>query len=195
EYGLITEPVFVAIIFGAVVSSVILGPWLGYSIKKRREVSVLEYFTSRGIIADLKNTDKNTVIRELCGLAANQDEMPDADSLYESVIQRENEMGTAMEEGIAVPHARMKFLARPVVVFGRSAAGIEWDSPDGKPAHFIFLILTPYGDDQTQIQILQLIARTLSEEKIRRAIMEAGTDDAIWQTLRRALTPVNILRK
>ena len=42
EYHLISEPVFVAIVFGAVVSSVILGPWLNHSIKRRKEISILE---------------------------------------------------------------------------------------------------------------------------------------------------------
>jgi len=70
EYHLITEPVFVAIVFGAVISSVLLGPWLAYSIKKRKEVSVLEYFSRRDIIAELKASERDKVIEELCGLAS-----------------------------------------------------------------------------------------------------------------------------
>lgn len=63
------------------------------------------------------------------------------------MLQRENAMGTAIEEGIAVPHARLAVLKRPIIIFGRSLVGIEWNSPDGKPTQLIFLILTPEGDD------------------------------------------------
>ncbi|MBU4305451.1 MAG: hypothetical protein KJ893_07525 [Candidatus Omnitrophica bacterium] len=34
----------------------------------------------------------------------------------------------------------MPELKRPVILFGRSYGGIEWNSPDGKPACFIFLL-------------------------------------------------------
>jgi mannitol/fructose-specific phosphotransferase system IIA component (Ntr-type) len=67
-------------------------------------------------------------------------------------------MSTAIEEGIALPHARIPGLNEPIVVFGRSIAGFEWDSPDGKLTKIIFLILTPVEDDNIQLQILRIIS-------------------------------------
>ena len=46
--------VFVAIVFGAIVSSVILGPCMSISLKKRKEVSVEEFFLRHAILDDLK---------------------------------------------------------------------------------------------------------------------------------------------
>lgn len=180
EYNLITEPVFVAIVFGALVSSVVFGPWFNYSINKRKEVSMLEYFFSRGILRALKRHERDEAIRELCELAAGHEDTLEAAGIYEAVIKRENEMGTAMEEGVAVPHARMPGIKRPVIVFGRSYDGIEWNSPDGKPARFIFLILTSEDDYDSQVQILGFIAKTMGEPKMRDAIMQAGDEQAIW---------------
>lgn len=70
-------------------------------------------------------------------------------------------MSTAVEEGIALPHARLPTLLKPVILFGRSLQGIEWNSPDGKPAHLIFLILTPKTDDE--VQILRILSTVLSK--------------------------------
>ena len=195
EYGLITEPIFVAIVFGAVISSVILGPWFYYSIRRRKEVSVLEYFAARDIIDVLKHNERDTAIQELCELAGRQDDLPEAKSIYEAVIKRENEMGTAIEEGIAVPHARFSAIKRPVICFGRALNGIEWNAPDGRLTRLIFLILTPEDDDDSQVQILGFIAKTMSDDNLRKAVMEKQDAAGIWLLLQKAFATKNIVRR
>ncbi len=195
EYNLITEPIFVAIIFAAVISSVILGPWFNYSVKRRKEVSVLEYFSLRDIIAKLRDTQQSKAIEQLCELAANQDDMPEAESIYQAVMNRENEMGTAMEEGIAVPHARISEVKSPVVVFGRSVDGIEWNAPDGKPTHFIFLILTSEDDYDSQVQILGAIAKTMSATENRTVLTKAKDSHEIWSLFQREFSDTQIVKK
>jgi Kef-type K+ transport system membrane component KefB/mannitol/fructose-specific phosphotransferase system IIA component (Ntr-type) len=195
EYNLISEPVFVAIVVSGVLSAVVFGPWFSYSIKKRKEIGILEYFNNRSIIADIKATDKCIAIEELCNIAAESENMPEADELCFAVLKREDEMGTAIEEGVAVPHARFASLSKPVIVFGRSADGIEWDSPDGKPTHFIFLILTPQHDDNVQIQILALIARVMKHGKTGQEIMRGKSGQDIWNTLHKAFTACSIIKK
>ncbi|MFA5039636.1 MAG: cation:proton antiporter [Candidatus Omnitrophota bacterium] len=195
EYNLITAPVFVAIVFGAVISSVLLGPWFSYSINKRKEVSVLEYFSARGLIGSLKHHDKDGAIRELCDLAGLQEDMLEPETIYEAVLERENEMGTAIEEGIAVPHARLPGLLRPMVVFGRSPEGIDWNSPDGKPSQLIFLILSSRDDYDSQVQILSSIAKAMSEERTRQEIMKAEGEHQIWAHLQKIFSSKHVSKR
>ena len=194
EYNLISETIFVGIVCGAVISAMALGPWLSYAIKRRKEVSILEFFSYSAIISDLKTDDRDKAIEQLCWIAAEQEEMPGFGILCDAVLQRENTMGTAIEEGIAVPHARLAAIRRPVIVFGRSVSGIEWDSPDGKPAHFIFLILTPEQDD-VQVQILALIARAMSDKKTRDVIMGAKEPGEIWPIFQDIFSARHIVRR
>jgi mannitol/fructose-specific phosphotransferase system IIA component (Ntr-type) len=104
-------------------------------------------------------------------------------------------MGTAVEEGIAFPHARLKGLASPLVVFARSVQGIDWDSPDGKATGLIFLILTPLEDDEAQVQILGNIARTMFDKSNRNALIQGGDTGEIWTALHTVLTPLHLIRK
>jgi fructose-specific phosphotransferase system IIA component len=195
QHGLISEPVFVAVIFGAVISMVIVGPLLGYSINKRKKISVLEFFLRDAIISNLKESERDPAIWRLCEIAAEQEHLAHADSLYQAVLKRENAAGTAMEEGVAVPHARVAFVSRPLVVFARSSGGIEWNSPDGKPSQFIFLIITPSTDDEAQVQILGHIARAMVKAQTRQEIMAAADAHAIWRILHHVLAPEQIKRK
>ncbi len=195
ENNLITEPVFVAIVFGAVISSVILGPWFSYSIKKRKEVSVLEYFSQRGIISELKVADRDRAIKELCELAIVEEDMPEVEGVYAAVMERENTIGTGIEEAIAVPHARLLFVKKPMIIFGRSLNGIEWNSPDGKLTQMIFLILTPQDDYDTQVQILSFIAKAMSDKKARDAIMNGRDKYDIWLLLQNVFAAKHIIKK
>jgi mannitol/fructose-specific phosphotransferase system IIA component (Ntr-type) len=195
QHGLITETVFVAIVFGGIASLILVGPWLNYSIRKRKKISVLEFFLRDAIIANLKEADRDTAIGRLCETAAEQEHFAQANLLYDAVLKRENAAGTAMEEGVAVPHARVPFVKRPLVVFGRSHNGVEWNSPDGKPAQFIFLIITPSTDDEAQVQILGHIARTMCKPQTRQDIMAAPDAHAIWRILHQVLELEQIKRK
>ncbi len=194
EYGLITQAVFVAIVFGALLSSIILGPWLSYSISRRREVGILEYFSKTSILADLKATTRDRAIHELSELAAAQERVHEAQDIYAAVLARESEMGTALEGGLAIPHARFQRMLRPIIVFGRSRTGIEdWDSPDGQHTHFVFLVLAPPYSD-AQVQILAHIVRTMQEPDIREQLLQAENAAAIWSIFSQAFASKHVVR-
>lgn len=194
ESGLITQAVFVAIVFGAVFSSVILGPWLSYVTSRRKEVSILEYFFKKSIAADLKATTRDQALRELSELAAAQEHAYEAEGVYAAVREREDQMGTALELGIAIPHARLATMVRPIIVFGRSRTGIEdWDSPDGQHTHFVFLVLAPPRSDD-QVQILAHLVRTMQEPAIREQLLRADGQDALWPILASAFAAKRVIR-
>jgi Kef-type K+ transport system membrane component KefB/mannitol/fructose-specific phosphotransferase system IIA component (Ntr-type) len=195
KYRLISAPMFEAIVFGAIASAVLLGPWLKFSLRRRKVISILEFFSRREIVAELKAVDRDSAIRELCLVAYEQANMPDVDSLSAAVLSREESMGTAVEEGVALPHARIPSLIRPVVVFGRSSSGIEWDSPDGVASRFIFLILTPREDDDIQVQILRIIALSLSYKKTRLLLAQAPSGAQIWEVLQDSFTRHQVVRR
>jgi len=193
EYGLITETVFVAIIFGAVFSSIILGPCMSFSLKKRKEVSIEEFFSRRAILTELKASTPSDAIRELSIAIAAQENMPDEDIIYNMVIERENRMGTAIE-CCAIPHANIVHLKKPVIAFGKSVSGIDWDSPDGSPTHFVFLILTPEEDSESQLSILRAISMAMSKDELRGALHEADSYGEIWKTLHDEIVSHKIVR-
>jgi mannitol/fructose-specific phosphotransferase system IIA component (Ntr-type) len=110
------------------------------------------------------------------------------------VRQREQLMGTGTGHEIAIPHARLPALQRPVLTIGRSRAGIEWDSPDGLPVHLIFLLLTPEREEGIQLQILAALAQAMLEPDARRYLMAADTATALRDALEQALQAQDLVR-
>jgi fructose-specific phosphotransferase system IIA component len=195
EAGVISEPVFVSIVFGALISSVIFGPWLAHSIKHRPHISVVEFFSRTAIISSLKAGIREQAIEELVDLAAEHESISAVHQLKQAVLERENAMGTAMEEGIAVPHASTDLIKKPLVIIGRSVSGIDWNSPDGKFAQLIFLILTPKSDSDAQVQILGHIAMVMSDQHVQEQLHNAPDAQSIWKIVYQFLKPQVIKKK
>jgi mannitol/fructose-specific phosphotransferase system IIA component (Ntr-type) len=194
QYNLITPTVFIAIVLGALITAIIMGPWLSWAIAQRKHISVFEFFSRRGIVLPLKVDTKEQAIHILSSVAAQEVKM-DEEDIVRAVLARENLMGTAIEEGVALPHARIPGLSKSVVIFGRSLAGVEWNSPDGKPSQFIFLILTPQQDDAAQLQILRAIAQVMLNSKNSQSILNARDAAQTWDTFQAAFAQLYIERK
>ena len=103
-------------------------------------------------------------------------------------------MGTATGHEIAVPHARIPGLRRAVWTFGRSVPGVEWNAPDGRPVHLVFLILTPEREEGLQLQILAALAQALIDESARESLFAAETPDAAQDALAAALRRQELVR-
>lgn len=185
EYGLLTEPVFVAIIFGAVASSVMLGPWMAWALNRRNRTRPGVWFL-RDAIPRLHAAVRDEALRELCRTAFQYTGLKDEEEICRAVIARENSMSTAMEHGIAIPHGRIPGLREAMVIFGRSPEGIEWNAPDGGAARLIFLVLTA-PDDPAQLQILRAIALAVRRPEVRQALLEAPSCAEIRNVFRDAL--------
>lgn len=188
QYNLITEQVFVAIVYGALFSSVLVGPWQAAAMKRRKKVHVINFFSRNQIIPLLQSDNRDDAIRELCRLAISENDILAEAELIKAVLSREQAMSTAFEDGIAVPHARLSGIEHPMVFFGRSLKGIDWDSPDGKPSKLVFLVITPVESSGLQLQTLSLLARTMRVQANRQAILEAENRDAVWECLKSVLS-------
>jgi len=169
-----------------------MGPWLAWGLGRRKQVSVFEFFSRRGIIIPLKVENREQALRVLAQAAAQEDDSYDDESIVHMVLEREQMMGTAIEEGVALPHARLAGLRRPVIIFARSLSGVDWNSPDGKLSNFIFLILVPDNDDALQVQILQGIARVMQDPANRQAVLNARDASQTWDIFQTAFAQLYV---
>ncbi|NIN71798.1 MAG: PTS transporter subunit EIIA [Gemmatimonadetes bacterium] len=194
EHGILTTEVFVGIVVSAIVSSLLVAPWLSWSIHRRKAVNVLAFFARSAAVPDLRGTTRWEVIDELCGSLAGHAGTPAAGICYAAVRQREELQGTGTGGGVAIPHARLPSLRRPVLAFGRSVAGVEWDAPDGLPVHLVFLLLSPEREGGLQLQILAALASGLAEAAVRERLIRAGSDAETLAALDAALRSQHITR-
>ncbi len=190
EYGVISETVYVAVVFGAITSSVIAGPWMKRILVKLQQHDWLAYLPLDHILPDISSQTSKEAISELCRSADRHLENYEPDSLIAAVLEREQQMSTATGMGISVPHARLKNIQRPLVLFGRSKAGIEWGAADGKRVHFVFLVFTPEENTNSQLQILRGISIAMTQPGTSEQLLAAANESDIIAVMRQAVSTV-----
>ncbi len=97
----------------------------------------------------------------------------DKENVLDALAQREETMSTGIGFGVAVPHAPSDAVDKVIVAFGRSKEGIEFESLDDKPVHFIVLFLVPSNQFQTHLKTLSAIAKFLNDRVTREELMIA----------------------
>jgi mannitol/fructose-specific phosphotransferase system IIA component (Ntr-type)/predicted transcriptional regulator len=112
-----------------------------------------EALLAGGIVMNLHGSTPQQVIGELAahiphGL------LPVGTDVTHLALERERELPTCLGCGVAIPHARVPGLTRPLVVFGRSQDGILFNPESDEIVRLVFLLVTP--DDQPEVQVLLL---------------------------------------
>ena len=79
------------------------------------------------VVADLKGTTKPDVLNELAkALAAKYTEIKLAD-LTAVLAERERLGSTAIGDGIAIPHGKLRGVTKIIGAFGRHQQGVDFD--------------------------------------------------------------------
>jgi mannitol/fructose-specific phosphotransferase system IIA component (Ntr-type) len=90
-----------------------------------------------------------------------------------AVIEREAAASTGLGGEVAVPHATVLGLQRPLMALGFAPDGIDFNAPDGGPAKLVFLILMPPRAHDQEVRILAQIARAVIESAARERLLKA----------------------
>jgi mannitol/fructose-specific phosphotransferase system IIA component (Ntr-type) len=162
RYTIINEEIFVALVSFAIVSSLMSGPIIKKILSIKAPVKFYNFLDSKAFIYTLEYLDKFELIDKLSEILSISNNLNKID-IKRSVIEREKIMPTGLEYGIAVPHARISGLKRPLIAVAVCPRGIDFQAPNGDSSHFIFLILTPKEDNLNQLEIMADIAKTFKK--------------------------------
>lgn len=101
-------------------------------------------------------------------------------SVTDSLFARERLGSTGLGYGVAIPHGRIKGLKEPQVAVVQLKAPIGFDSADGLPVDFLFVLLVPENATQKHLDLLAQIAEILGDEAKRNTLkMTSNVEDLL----------------
>lgn len=105
--------------------------------------------------------------------------------ILELLVLREEIGTTAFGHGIALPHCFSPQVHEPIVAFGVSPFGVPFPSLDGRPVHFIFVLILPQSDaaERQKRQILQDIKWFLCDRSMQERLKAARTASEIHRLI------------
>lgn len=145
-------------------------------------MEIADLIAPRAVIAQLRVGGKKQALQELARRAAVLTGVNDR-AIYEVLLERERLGTTGIGNGVAIPHGKLRGLARLCGSFARLDRPIPFEAIDDQPVDLIFVLLAPEDAGADHLKALARISRLLRDrgmcEKLR------GTDkaDALYALL------------
>ena len=134
------------------------------------------------VVARARWQGRKQVLQELSATMAKALNL-DPKEVLEAVVEREKLGSTGVGEGVAIPHARIDRLQRPVGGFARLLEPADFEAIDERKADLVFMLLAPTDAGADHLRALARAARVFRQEQIRAALRKAQTAEAMLAIL------------
>jgi mannitol/fructose-specific phosphotransferase system IIA component (Ntr-type) len=137
------------------------------------------------VILRLRSRKPANAIREIVDVLASDisgRKIDNAEAFLEQVLARERTHPSAVENGVAFPHARTDLVDEIVIGVGRSRAGISFGENQQR-AHLIFVIGVPERLLSDYLVCVGTLARLVKNETIRSRLLNAETPHEFIEAL------------
>ena len=125
---------------------------------------------------------KDFIMRELASLFAKVYDL-ERESVLSRMNEREELGSTGFGRRIAIPHARIPGLRRPVAAFMRLEAPVDFDAADGVPIDLVFGLLSPEGAGAAHLHALAAISRMMRDERMHGELLAAPGPEVLYSLL------------
>ena len=142
-----------------------------------------EILKKESVIADITGKNKLDVIKEMTERLKQNDTIKNDQALYATLMEREKLGSTGIGENVAIPHGKSDELTQIITVFARSLSGVDFESLDQKPVHFICMVIAPAHSTGQHLKALARISRLFKNQTLREGILKAEDSNAIYSIL------------
>lgn len=131
------------------------------------------------VVPDVRADDAAGVLRAMVDAVRSAWPKLKTDAALETLLRREREVPSGLERGLAVPHAKVPHLDRPIYALGLLKTGIEFGASDGQPIRVVLLCLYPASSKGALLrEVVPLVARIDEVGTETLAALDADTASA-----------------
>jgi mannitol/fructose-specific phosphotransferase system IIA component (Ntr-type) len=141
-------------------------------------------FTRPALVApELRQRDTAGIISELSLMLQREGCFPDVLPFYQAALNQELMANSALDCGLAFPHARLGGVKRLQFAFGRTPQPVIWGAKSPWPVQFVFLLAVPATDAATYLHLLSSLARLGQRPDLLAELRAAQSTEAILAAL------------
>ena len=135
-------------------------------------MSIQDFIPVDLVLPSLRAGTKAAILTEIArkaGAAFSLDE-----GLIRSALEKREALGsTGIGDGIAIPHARLDEIVRPLGLLARLRNPVDFDAVDERPVDLVVLLLLPMNPHGAQLNALASVARRLRDPDVAAALRSA----------------------
>jgi len=148
-----------------------------------RFISLADALTPGRVVFNLQAASITDAIRQIIErIPAAEWPVPPA-TIIKSALEREATMATYLGKGLAVPHARLDGIEKPVLTFARSDEGVALEGSNER-AELFFLLLTPTNMARLQPLLLADIVGLFESEYVVERLRKADSPEDVIEAIR-----------
>ena len=126
--------------------------------------------------------NKEAAIDKLIGLQVAGGNLADVEAYKQAILAREAQSSTAIEAGIAVPHAKSEAVKRPGLAAMTLDTGVDYGAMDNKPSDLFFMIAAPMDGD-LHLEILSRLMVLLMDGDFTAKLRAATTVEEFMKAI------------
>jgi PTS system nitrogen regulatory IIA component len=138
-----------------------------------------DLIAQRAILPRVSATSRRHALQTLTEALANAAGLEER-AAFDAVLLRERLAGTGVGDGVAIPHALVPGLSRPVAAFARLDPPQDFEALDGRAADLVFMLLAPPERGGDHLKALARVSRFLRRADIREKLRAARGVDELY---------------
>jgi len=150
---------------------------------KYRDIKLPDLFKEKYIELDLKEKEKTKLIAELVDIAVKSKQIKDKKILFKAILERERLGSTAIGNGVAIPHVKIKGIKKPLLILGRSAEGVDFSALDGEKTYLFFMLISPQEEVGLHLKILARISHLVKDKFIVEHLKKVKAKHEIFEII------------
>ncbi len=137
-------------------------------------MKISDLLSENAILIDEALESKNGAIDSLINLQIKNGNIQNKAEFLKEIMARENHSSTAVGEGVAIPHAKSKYVKKTCLSAITTKAGVDFDAPDNKKSNIFFMIAATTDADE-HLEVLSHLMKMIMDKDFRQKLLEAKT--------------------
>lgn len=154
------------------------------SDKAGGDVRISAVIAPGAVKLSMEARDKEEAFEEMIDLLVKTGGIKDRDAAVDALRKREALGATGIGNEVALPHGKHMSIPQLVGALGIARNGIDFGSPDGKPAKIIIVLLARTDNPGPHIQALAQIAQLVQSPTFLAGVIEAKTAQEVIELIR-----------
>jgi PTS system nitrogen regulatory IIA component len=145
-------------------------------------MNIKDFLSASDVAIDVPAADKAGLLKKLAARAAAALNLPV--DMVAGEIEKRDELGsTGIGRGVAIPHARLREVKKPLALLARLKSPIEFDAVDGEPVDLVVLLLLPASSQLDQLNCLAAVARRLRDAEVLGKMRSATSTTELYRAV------------
>ncbi len=144
---------------------------------------LIDILTPERTVTNISAASKKGTLELASQLLANELAQCDMPDVLHCLIGREKLGSTAIGQGIAIPHCRLKGLQQAMGVLIKLSQPVDFDASDNQPVDIVLALLVPEDANEEHLELLASVAEMFNNDDYRQKIRLTNDNQSLYQVV------------